>query len=142
MKYLTNKFIDYLKKYLNKMYVLMTLLLYKIVFDINLVLAQQNIITNPRIPNITRYESLEDIINVLLGLIRPVFILTFFGLVVYGAWLWLTSEGNADKIKKARSTIVAAIIGFSLAVFAPNIVQIVGNLLGVDNPFSILNIRD
>lgn len=91
-----------------------------------------------RIPNITRYDSLEDIINALTGLIRPLFIITFFGVLLYGAWNWLTSQGDPEKIKKARAIIIAGIVGFSLAVFAPNIAQIVANLLGVSNPFNIL----
>lgn len=98
----------------------------------------QNLGQNARIPNITRYNSLEDIINALTGLIRPLFIITFFGILLYGAWLWLTSQGDPEKIKKARLVITSGIIGFALAVFAPNIVQIVGNLLGVNNPFSLI----
>ena len=87
---------------------------------------------NLTIPNPSRYNSLEDIINALAGLIRPVFILTFAAMVLYGAYMWITSQGDADKIKTARGIIIAAIVGFIIAVFAPTIVQFVGSLLGVN----------
>ena len=86
---------------------------------------------NYSLPNPSKYNSLEEIINAVAGLIRPVFILTFGGLILYGAWLWLTSQGDDGKIKSARNVMVAAIIGFVLAVFATTIVNFLLGLLGV-----------
>ena len=85
------------------------------------------------IPNPSKYSSLEDIINAVVSLIRPVFILTFAGMILYGAWIRLTSQGDAEKIKKSTQIIIAAVIGFAIAVFAPTIVDFVGKLLGVQS---------
>jgi len=109
---------------------------------INKVTAQQgldNVGNIGRIPNITRYDSLEDIINLGTSLIRPLFIITFLGVTLYGAWVWLTAGDKDDNIKKARKIITAGIIGFAVAVLAPTVVQLVSNLLGVNNPFSLLS---
>jgi hypothetical protein len=90
-----------------------------------------NVNQNFTIPNPTRYSSLEDIINAATSLIRPVFILTFGAMVLYGGWVRLTSQGNPEKVQSSSQIIVAAIIGFAIAVFAPTIVDFAGRLLGI-----------
>jgi len=90
-----------------------------------------NVNQNFSIPNPTRYGSLEDIINAATSLIRPVFIITFGAMVLYGGWVRLTSQGNPDKVKSSSQIIVAAIVGFAIAVFAPTIVDFAGKLLGI-----------
>ncbi len=88
-------------------------------------------IGNYEIPNPTIYDNLEDVINALAGLIRPIFVLTFAGMVLYGAYTWITSQGDPEKLKTARNIIISAAVGFAIAVFAPTIVQFVGSLIGV-----------
>ncbi len=83
-------------------------------------------------PSISIYKSLEDVVNALVSFIRPLFILTFIGMMLYAAYVWLTSQGDDTKIQKARNIIVAAIIGLSIAVFAPAISGIVASFLGVE----------
>lgn len=90
-----------------------------------------NLDDNFTIPNPSRYNSLEDIINALTSLIRPLFIITLGAMILYGGWVRLTSQGDPDKIKSSSQIIVAAIIGFAIAVFAPTIVDFVGRLLGI-----------
>ncbi|MCA9381455.1 hypothetical protein KC678_04275, partial [Candidatus Dojkabacteria bacterium] len=77
----------------------------------------QNI--NYKIPNPTRYNSLEDIIGAAGSLIRPLFLLTFGAMLLVGAFLVLTSQGNEEKIENGKKTIMAAIIGFAIAALAP-----------------------
>lgn len=90
-----------------------------------------NLNDNFTIPNPTRYNSLEDIINALTSLIRPLFILTTAGLILYGAWVRSTAQDNADNIKKSRDIILGSLIGLGIAVFAPTIVDFFGRLIGV-----------
>lgn len=86
----------------------------------------------PSIPNPTIFNSLEEIINFAAQLIRPIFVLTFIGMILYAAAVWLTSQGDDKKIEQARKIIVAAIVGLAVAVFAPAITGIVASFLGVD----------
>jgi len=86
---------------------------------------------NFQFPNPTKYQSLEEIINAGLSLLRPIFIVTFLAMLLYGAWVWLTSQGDDGKIGTAKKIITAAIIGFALAVLAPSIAAIVGGFLGI-----------
>lgn len=93
--------------------------------------------TNYKIPCPTLFCSLEDVLNAAANLIRPIFVLTFIAMLIYGAWLWLTSQGDDKKLGTAKKVIIAAIVGFALAVFAPTIAQFIGGLLGVSNVFSL-----
>lgn len=36
----------------------------------------------------------------------------FLSLLIYGGFLWMTAGGNEDRVKKAKSQIITAIIGF------------------------------
>lgn len=54
------------------------------------------------------------IIQVALGLLGILFI----ALITYGGFLWMTSGGSEEKIKKAKSLIVNGVIGLIIAVAA------------------------
>jgi hypothetical protein len=82
--------------------------------------------------NPSRYNSLEEVILAGLSLLQPVVVLVFVGMVLYGGWTYLTSQGEPDKIKQAKQIITAAIVGFAIIVIAPSIVQLVASLLGVN----------
>jgi hypothetical protein len=84
-----------------------------------------------QIPSPTKYKSLEDVVSALGSLIQPVFILTFLAMILYGAWIRLTSRGDVEKLTKSRNIIISAVIGFALAVLAPSVVNIITGLLGV-----------
>lgn len=47
------------------------------------------------------------------------------GFVIFGGFQYLTSQGEPDRIKGARSTIVNALIGLGIAVSATAIVNLV-----------------
>jgi len=87
----------------------------------------------PQIPNPTVFNDLEQVVNFATSLIRPIFIITFIGMILYAAAVWLTSQGDDAKIKTARNIIVAAIVGMAIAVFAPAITGVVASFLGVDS---------
>ena len=50
--------------------------------------------------------------------------------IVYGGFQYLTSTGEPDKAKAARTTIMNALIGMMIAMFATVIVNLVGNNIG------------
>ncbi len=101
-----------------------------ILFIVNLTpVFAQNI--NFKIPNPSRFDNVEQIISAAGSLIRPVLLITFAGMILFGAFQLLTSQGNEDKVAGAKQTLTAAIIGFIIAVLAPTIVNVFTNLLGV-----------
>lgn len=48
------------------------------------------------------------------------------GYLLYGAFLWITSAGEAEKIEKARGTITQAIIGIILLVVGLSLFLLIG----------------
>ncbi len=119
-------------KKLTKQFVLFLLVLvFSLSFKIT-TFASSGSLGLPQIPNPTVFDDLEQVINFATSLIRPLFILTFIGMILYAAAVWLTSQGDEGKIKTARNIIVAAIVGMAIAVFAPAITGVVASFLGVD----------
>ncbi|MEK7649109.1 MAG: hypothetical protein AAB400_04340 [Patescibacteria group bacterium] len=66
-----------------------------------------------------------NLINGALGVLGVI----FFILMFYGGMLWLTSEGEQDKIKKARGFIFHSILGLIITLFSFGITQFVVWLL-------------
>lgn len=89
-------------------------------------------VTNYKIPNPTKYENLEQVLSALASLIRPLFILAFGAMIIYGGWVRLTSKGDSDKVSSSVKIITAAATGFAIAVLAPTILNFVTGLLGVE----------
>lgn len=87
---------------------------------------------NFAIPNPSRFNSLEDIISAAASLIQPLLIITFGAMIIVGAFLILSSQGQEEKIENGKKTITAAIIGFAIAVLAPTLVTLVSDLIGID----------
>jgi len=79
----------------------------------------------------TRITSLSDIINRILPIFYAVIGIVLFVLLLYGGFLWLTSAGDPDKVRKATGTIVNAVIGVAIVVFAYLATRIVAGILGV-----------
>lgn len=78
-----------------------------------------------------RFKDVVGIINNFSALIRPIAILAFLAMIIYGGFTKLTAAGDADKEKQAMMIIQAAIVGFVIIVLAPLIVEVVGTLLNV-----------
>lgn len=74
--------------------------------------------------------SIAEIVNRVMPIIYGLVGVGLFGLFVYGGYLWLTSTGEPEKIKKATDTMVNAVVGTAIIVFAYLAVRIVGGVLG------------
>ncbi len=79
--------------------------------------------------------SIEEIFSSLTGLIRPVVLITFLGVMIYGGYTRMTAAGNAEKEEKAVKIITGGIVGFILVALAPAIVSIVGQLINLPTLF-------
>lgn len=90
-------------------------------FDVKAVATSSNVIAtstsvaNATIPNplgkdITINSLAATIISYALGLVGTISLLLF----VYGGFIWMTSAGASDKVKKGRDIIVWAVIGMAV----------------------------
>ena len=77
-----------------------------------------------------QFNSIFDIINPVLPMIYGIAGLALFGLLVYGGFMWLTSTGDPEKVRKATGTIVNAVIGIAIVLFAYFATKIVGAIIG------------
>lgn len=119
--------IEYL--HMKKFYTTLAVIVTFFSTNVNTVLAQGGGFV--QIPNPTSIDSLEELINAAAKLIVPLFILTFLAMLLFGAFTYLTAQGDDSKIENAKKIIVTAIIGFTLAVLAPSIANFVAGILGV-----------
>lgn len=74
----------------------------------------------------------DDISKVLLAsveILLRISALVAVGFIIYGSFVYIISRGEPEKTKKARGTIVNALIGVVIAMIATGIVNFVGSRL-------------
>lgn len=69
------------------------------------------------------------IINIFLGLLAIIAV----SLTIYGGFLWMTSEGNEEKVDKAKRLLKSAIIGLAIILISWGIVTFIFRSLFPDN---------
>lgn len=82
--------------------------------------------------NIDFVQNPADIWAIFLGIID--ILLRVGGIaaviyVIYGGFLYMTSQGEPDRTKQAKETIIGAIIGLVIVMMATQIVSFIGNRL-------------
>jgi len=66
----------------------------------------------------TSATSLETVISRVIYTLLSLVGLLFLGLIIYGSYTWMTAEGNEEKVKKATSIIISALIGLIITLSA------------------------
>ncbi len=86
-------------------------------------------------------ENLSKTISSVLGFFTVIAGLAFIAYFFFGAIGWITSQGDEQKIKKARDTMTNAFIGIIIAVIAYPLIYLLGKLFGLSftDPQTILN---
>ncbi len=84
---------------------------------------------------IAKFNSIGSILNLLLPTIMIVASLVFLAILLYGAFTYVTSSGEQDKVQKARKTITYSVLGLVLILFSYLIVSLVGVVTGTGLPF-------
>ena len=59
-------------------------------------------------------EIVATIIQIFLGFLGIIFVI----LIIYGGYLWMTSRGNEEQVKKAKDTLQKATIGLIIILAA------------------------
>jgi len=71
------------------------------------------------------FKCLEVVFGNILNLSTGLIVLVLFIMFIYGSFQYLTSFGNAEKVKKAQATFKMALIGFILFMSAFIILKII-----------------
>lgn len=82
-----------------------------------------------------RISSIGGLITGLLNMVMFVAALLVFAYMIWGGIQWITSGGDKGKTEEARNKITAAIIGLAVVAASYAIFTLVGQFLGIDNPF-------
>ncbi len=86
------------------------------------------------IDGVPTLKCLEAVAGNIIFVASSLIVLVLFIMFVVGAFTYLTSGGNPERVKKAQSTLKFAIIGFVLFLSAFLILQIINFLfLGGNN---------
>lgn len=77
-----------------------------------------------------RIQSLTVIGLAVVEILLYVSAIVAIAFVIYGGFQYLISQGEPDKTKSAKDTVLNAIIGLVIAVFATAIVRYIGRTVG------------
>ncbi len=73
-----------------------------------------------------------DIISIAIGFLTIVSGLFFLFAFIIGAMNWITSDGDPQKLDKARHKMTNAAIGLTIVIAAYSISYIIGAIVGID----------
>lgn len=73
--------------------------------------------------------SVSSFIDKIIGYVFGIILVIAVLLILYAAFIYLTSAGDEDKVKEAKNYIIYAIIGIVIAFLARAIVGVVSGLL-------------
>lgn len=80
------------------------------------------------------WSGLSQIINRALQFVFTIAGIALLALFLYGGFSWLTSAGDANKVKTAQSILINAGIGIAIIVCSSLIIRIFSNILGWNIP--------
>ena len=74
------------------------------------------------VPQVTSLSDVWLIVAAIIEILLRLAALVAFGFVVYAGFLYLTSQGEPEKIVQARTALIDALVGLVIAVMAATIV--------------------
>ncbi|MFZ2804681.1 MAG: pilin [Patescibacteria group bacterium] len=74
--------------------------------------------------------TIPQLVARVIGQVLPLVGALFFVMFIYGGYQWMSAGGDEGKIKKARTTLLNAIIGITIVVAAYSIVSYIITTLG------------
>jgi len=97
------------------------------------VYAQVNI-ADPNVNPIAKFSSIATFVNIFIPLMIVVGGFITLAMLLFGAYKYLSSEGNPEKLAKAQSVMLYAVIGLFLMVVSYIVTKIIGFVLKVPIP--------
>lgn len=89
-------------------------------------------ITNPAVTGYEEGAGLEALIRTILGAMTVVAGLALLAYFVFGAFRYITSQGDEKAIQQAQRTMTNAVIGLVIVILVTTILAILSNILGFD----------
>ncbi len=92
-------------------------------------------LSDPNINPTARISSINKIFSVLLNLALGIGAVIFLFYAIYGGYLWITSGGDAEKIKKAWNNFTFSVLGLILIFASLLITKLIGYIFKLEFPF-------
>jgi len=89
---------------------------------------------DPAVNPTAKFSSITIFVNLIVPVMMIGGGLITLVMLLLGAYTYLTSEGNAEKVKKAQSILVYAVLGLFLIVASFILTKIIGYILKVPMP--------
>ena len=90
--------------------------------------------SNNAVNPIAKFDTIGSFINILVPIMMIGGGLITLFMLLYGAFTYIMSEGNAEKVKKSQSILMYAVIGLFLIVTSFILTKIIGFVLKVPMP--------
>lgn len=75
--------------------------------------------------NVSPQNIVVSVILVLFGLLGLIFVI----LIIYAGFTWMTSQGEKEKISKAKETITNSVIGIIIIIISYSIVVFINDVI-------------
>lgn len=97
-------------------------------------------ITNPAVTGYEEGAGLEALMRAILGTMTVVAGLALLAYLVFGAFKYITSQGDEKAIQQARTAMTNAVIGLIIVILVTTILSILSWVLGfkILEPLTIL----
>ena len=82
------------------------------------------------LPNPLEWDTIEDVINGIIDFISWVVVVLTPLMIIIAAFLFITSAGDPEKVKRAKSIIFWTIIGFAVVLLAKGIISMIKQIIG------------
>mgnify|MGYP000399453097 CR=1 FL=1 len=87
--------------------------------------------SNPAVNPVAQFSNLSKVLNQVLPTIMVVASLVCLALLLMGAFSYVTSSGEQEKVQKARKTITYSIIGLVLIFLSYLMVRVISFVTGI-----------
>jgi hypothetical protein len=81
--------------------------------------------------------TITALVNGILRLVPIVVVIVFLGMIAYGGYVRLTSQGVPEKIEESGKILTSAVVGFLIIALSPLLINILAILIGLEPPFHL-----
>ena len=84
--------------------------------------------------NITSISNFVTVLQTVLGWMFTIFLILAVVMIIWAAFIYLTAGGEEEKLGKAKSILIYAVVAVVVALVAAGLPNIVGSLIGSPLP--------
>ena len=87
-------------------------------------------LTDPNQNPIAHISTIGSVVNVILPIAYIGSAMLFLGMLIIGGFIYIQSEGNPEKLKKAQQLLMSAILGLAVVLGSYLLVKLIAVIFG------------